>query len=66
VQLGRDPRAERSERRERDRVQLRSVVDEYLDLAGKKLRAKTLYDNRRYLCGSYFKPLHERRWESKP
>jgi len=52
--------------RERDRVQLRSVVDEYLDLAGKKLRAKTLYDNRRYLCGSYFKPLHERRWESKP
>jgi integrase len=59
VQLGHDPQAQRSERRDRDRVQLRSVVEEYLDLVGKKLRAKTLYDNRRYLCGSYFKPLHE-------
>ena len=38
VKLGHDPQAQRSERRDRDRVQLRSVVEEYLDLVGKKLR----------------------------
>src|SRR5262249_43348504 len=31
----------------------------YLDIAARKLRPKTLYENRRYLTDSYFKPLHD-------
>jgi integrase len=56
VALGEDPARERADRRDKDRLSLRSVVDEYL--ATKEVRPRTLIELRRYLTGSAFKPLH--------
>ena len=59
VKLGHDPQAQRSERRDKDKITLSAVVRDYLDLAGKQLRARTLYENTRYLTGPYFRALHD-------
>ena len=59
VKLGHDPQAQRSERRSKDKITLSAVVRDYLDLAGKQLRARTLYENTRYLTGPYFRALHD-------
>ena len=59
VALGEDPQAERQERRAKDKVKFAAVVAEYLEIAARKLRPKTLYENRRYLTDAYFKPLHD-------
>jgi integrase len=58
VALGEDPQADREGRRGKDRVTMRAVVDEYL--AGKQadVRRRTLTGLRRYLTGTYFRPLH--------
>jgi len=56
VALGEDPARERADRRDKDRLSLRSVVDEYLN--AKQVRPRTLAELRRYLTGSAFKPLH--------
>ncbi len=58
VALGGDPQADKSERRGRDRLSLRSVVDEYLALKRAEVRPGTLREITRYLIGPYFKPLH--------
>jgi integrase len=58
VALGADPQADRSDRRSKDRLSLRSVIDQYL--AGKKARPRTFYEVRRYLTGDYFRSLHGR------
>lgn len=58
VALGADPQASRSDRRSKDKLTLRVVIDEYL--AGKKARPRTLYETRRYLTGDYFRDLHVR------
>lgn len=58
VALGGDPAGERDDRRDKDRLSFRSVVDEYLVLAEKRLRPRSLVETRRYLTGNYFKPLH--------
>jgi Arm DNA-binding domain len=47
VALGGDPQADRADRRTKDRVTLRGVVDEYL--ATKQVRPKTLHEITRYL-----------------
>jgi integrase len=58
IQLGRDPAAERRERRDKDKVTLRSVIDEYLAAKQGELRAKTMREITRYLTASpYFGPL---------
>lgn len=56
VELGRDPQGQRSERRDRDAVTVRSVVQEYL--AAKDVRPATRRVITLYLTGPYFKPLH--------
>jgi integrase len=56
--LGQDPQGERSERRDKDRLSLRSVIDEYLHAKEMQVRANTFVGLRRYLTGPYFKPLH--------
>ena len=58
VAMGEDPAADRAERRGKDRLSFRSVVDEYLAYKQKQVRAKTYGEMRRYLTGGYFKPLH--------
>jgi integrase len=58
VALGADPQASRSDRRSKDKLTLRAVIDEYL--TGKKARPRTLYETRRYLTGDYFRELHGR------
>jgi integrase len=55
VAIGEDPSADKRERAQRDRLQLRSVIDDYL--AQKKVSKRTLRDLTRYLTGG-FKPLH--------
>lgn len=58
VALGHDPAAERRERRDKDKVTLRSVVDEYLAAKRGELRAKTMREIERYLTAPpYFGPL---------
>ena len=56
VALGEDPQAEKRDRRGKDRLTLRSVIDEYL--AHKQVTRHTMRGLERYLTGSAFKPLH--------
>ena len=59
VALGEDPQADRRERRDRDRLSLRSVVDEYLAAKQERVRPRTFVEVKRYLAdGPYFRPLH--------
>ncbi|MGZ5838965.1 MAG: tyrosine-type recombinase/integrase [Croceibacterium sp.] len=58
VALGEDPQADRRERRAKDRVDLKSMMDEYLLAKQTHVRARTFVEMRRYLTGGYFKPLH--------
>jgi integrase len=52
---GEDPAADRADRRAKDKLTLRSVIDEYL--AAKQVRPRTLAEIRRYLT-VYCRPLH--------
>jgi len=58
VALGEDPQAERVDRRGKDKLTLRAVVDEYLALRQREVRPKTLRGLTRYLVGGYFRALH--------
>jgi integrase len=58
VDLGQDPAADARDRRDKDKLSLRSQVDAYLAVKAKEVRPKTLREITRYLTGSYFKPLH--------
>jgi integrase len=58
VALGEDPQAERIDRRGKDKLSLRSVVDEYLADKEREVRPRTLRELKRYLFGNFFKPLH--------
>ena len=58
VALGEDPQGDKADRRDNDRLSLRSVVDEYLAVKRNEVRPGTLREVTRYLTGPYFKPLH--------
>ena len=59
IALGDDPQADKAERRDKDRLTMRSVVDEYIADKASDWRAPTLRDNKRYLtAGAYFGALH--------
>jgi integrase len=58
IALGEDPATDRRERRDKDRLSLRSQIDEYLAIKSGEVRSKTLREVTRYLAGPYFKPLH--------
>lgn len=64
VDLGGDPQADKKDRRQKDVHRLLGVIGQYLsakESASKQYRAlrpHTLHEIRRYLTGSYFKPLH--------
>jgi integrase len=58
VALGEDPQADRLDRRDKDRVSVRSMVDEYLADKEREVRPRTLRELKRYLLGGFFKPLH--------
>jgi len=58
VHLGEDPALDKRERRDKDRLSLRSVIDEYLAAKQREVRPHTLRQVTRYLTGPYFKPLH--------
>jgi integrase len=58
VALGEDPQADKAERRGKDRLTVRAVVDQYMGDKESDWRTQTERDNRRYLTGSYFAPLH--------
>jgi integrase len=58
VALGEDPQADRIDRRGKDRVNVRSMVDEYLAARQAEVRPRTFRELKRYLTGSVFKPLH--------
>jgi integrase len=59
IALGRDPQAEREERRQRDAHTMKALIDDYLawkETSG--VRPRTLTEIKRYLLGSYFRALH--------
>jgi integrase len=57
VALGHDPQADRIDRRGRDQVSMRNMVDEYLNAKQLQLRPRTFVETKRYLTTDYFKPL---------
>jgi integrase len=58
VALGEDPQAERIDRRGKDKLSLRTMVEEYLATKEREVRPRTFRELKRYLTGSFFKPLH--------
>jgi integrase len=58
VANGEDPQAERAERRDKDRVSLRAMIDEYLLHKRAQVGERQLTEIKRYLTGPYLKPLH--------
>jgi integrase len=58
VALGQDPQADKADRRDRDRLSLRSVIDDYLAAKLDEVRPGTMREITRYLTGPYFKSLH--------
>ena len=58
VALGEDPQADRADRRGKDRLTLRALVDEYLAAKQPQLRPRSFVETQRYLTAGYFKPLH--------
>jgi integrase len=58
VALGQDPQADRVDRREKDKLGFRSVVEQYLAVKQTAVRRHSLIETKRYLTGNYFKPLH--------
>jgi integrase len=58
VWRGGDPQSERHERRDKDSLTFRSVVQEYLQAKHDEVRPATRRVVTLYLTGPYFKPLH--------
>jgi integrase len=58
VAQGHDPQAERVERRSKDRLTLRGVVEQFLADKQEAVRPRTLGELMRYLTGPHFKLLH--------
>lgn len=58
VAQGEDPQQQRVERREKDRLTLRNVVEQFLADKQETVRRRTLGELTRYLTGPHFKPLH--------
>jgi integrase len=59
VELGHDPAGDRHERRDKDRLRLRTIIDDYLAVQASKLRPASLREITRYLTAApYFDPLH--------
>jgi integrase len=58
VALGRDPQGDKADRRGKDKLSLRSVIDEYLTIKETEVRSSTFSEVRRYLTGAHFRPLH--------
>jgi integrase len=58
VALGQDPQGDRVDRRNKDQLSLRKVVDEYLKAKQPDVRERTFVEIQRYLTGGYFRPLH--------
>ena len=58
VALGEDPSSDRRDRRDKDKLSLRGVVEQYLASKRREIRPKTLREVTRYLSGPYFRPLH--------
>ena len=58
VANGEDPQADKIDRRAKDQLTLRGVIDEHLGAKAKDVRPRTLVELTRYLTGTYFKPLH--------
>lgn len=59
VANGEDPQAAKAERRNKDRIDLKSMIDEYLLAKEAHVRPRTLIEVKRYLLGGYFRPLHK-------
>jgi integrase len=58
VELGEDPQGDKVERRDKDRVNLKSMIDEYVVQKQAQVRKRTMAEVRRYLTKDYFKALH--------
>jgi integrase len=58
IWAGQDPSAERTARRDADKLTFAKAVAEFLETKRRHLRPNTFAETKRYLTGNYFKPLH--------
>jgi integrase len=58
VAIGEDPQGDRQIRRDKDRLSLRAVIEDYCAAKESQMRRRSFYEIKRYLLGDYFKPLH--------
>jgi integrase len=58
IALGGDPQKEKTTRRSADKFTLAAMVEEFLAAKDGTVRPRTFAELKRYLQGSYFKPLH--------
>jgi integrase len=58
--LGNDPQAAKHERRGKDAISFRCVVDEFLAFKRSRIRPRTYGEICRYLTDSHFRPFHAR------
>jgi integrase len=58
VANGEDPQSAKVERRDKDKLSLKSMVDEYLLHKQSQVGGRQLIEIKRYLTGPYLKPLH--------
>jgi integrase len=58
VELGEDPQAARTERREKDKFSFAKVAAEFLAAKHDEVRPRTHVEQTRYLTGQYFQDLH--------
>jgi len=58
VQLGEDPQADRRDRRDKDRLSFRGVVEDFLAAKEREVRPRTHFQLKRYLTGPYLKAFY--------
>jgi integrase len=58
IALGQDPQADKAQRRAKDELTLKRLLDKYLAAKESALRPKSFDEAKRYLSGPYFRPLH--------
>jgi integrase len=58
VALGEDPQANRRDRRDKDRLSFRGVVEDFLAAKEREVRPRTHFQLKRYLTGPYLKAFH--------
>ena len=66
VAHGKDPQADKQDRRDKDRHTFKGTVADYLAIKKRDVRGRTFTEKSRYLTDRYFGPLHGSRSTRSP